>query len=407
MIRNLTLILFMVFLFFLPIDIGRLLGDQYSIIQTLLKGSITLSIIALYLLNIYFNHKIINYSNLSLNKKLFLLPWLYFFLALLSIMWSDSQEATIKSLIGLVSVILLADLLTKKYELTYILQKSLLVLDVIIILSLISLFLNLPFSIMEFVDANRYAGITYGAHAIGRVAFIAFLIRIYFLSQNQPKFKFLFFNIFMLLIYFYSIQIADSRQILIALIVILPLWLSGLNKYLFKEYKNHIYVILFFIFILVLLLFFNYYADSILNIFQRTGKEDVLTFTGRIYVWESAFKLIDIKPFLGYGYGAGGDTLYEFHRLVSLWSTHSAHNIFIHQLLDLGFIGLFFLLLHIGHFIYLSIHFRSKLMISFFIFVLVVGFLERALSGPPSLMYLFFIIFYFYFKKYILLNHTK
>lgn len=116
------------------------------------------------------------------------------------------MPTTIKSLLGLVSVLLVTDLLTKKYALDYILLKSLLILDIIVILSLISFILKLPFAKMEFVDAVRYANLLMGAHAIGRVAFIAFLIRIYFLSKNNPNLKTIFVNLIMLGLYllFYS-----------------------------------------------------------------------------------------------------------------------------------------------------------------------------------------------------------
>lgn len=399
MLNKLSLVLFLIFLFFMPLDISRLFGEKFSMIQTLIKSSLTLSIIFIYLLNLKNEHTIKNYSMYPFNYRFFLLPWFYLFVATLSILWSSDVPTTIKSLLGLVSVLLVADLLTKKYALDYILLKSLLILDIIVILSLISFILKLPFAKMEFVDAVRYAGITYGAHAIGRVAFIAFLIRIYFLSKNNPNLKTIFVNLIMLGLYLYSIQIADSRQIQLALIAISPLWLFSLNKYIFKEYRAQIYLISFFIILLAILLMLNFNVGNGLDTLQRTGKEDIYTFTGRIYVWESAFKLIDIKPFIGYGYGAGGTELYSFHKLTSAWSTYSAHNIFIHQLLDLGIVGLLILFFMLMYFLYLSIKLKNKLMISFFIFIAVVGFLERSLSGPPSLMYLFFILFFFYLKQ--------
>lgn len=399
MLNKLSLVLFLIFLFFMPLDIARLFGEKFSMIQTLIKSSLTLSIIFIYLLNLKNEHTIKNYSMYPFNYRFFLLPWFYLFVATLSILWSSDVPTTIKSLLGLVSVLLVADLLTKKYALDYILLKSLLILDIIVILSLISFILKLPFAKMEFVDAVRYAGITYGAHAIGRVAFIAFLIRIYFLSKNNPNLKTIFVNLIMLGLYLYSIQIADSRQIQLALIAISPLWLFSLNKYIFKEYRAQIYLISFFIILLAILLMLNFNVGNGLDTLQRTGKEDIYTFTGRIYVWESAFKLIDIKPFIGYGYGAGGTELYSFHKLTSAWSTYSAHNIFIHQLLDLGIVGLLILFFMLMYFLYLSIKLKNKLLISFFIFIAVVGFLERSLSGPPSLMYLFFILFFFYLKQ--------
>lgn len=399
MISKLSLLLFLIFLFFMPVDITRLFGENFAIIQTLIKSIITISIVTLYLINLKYEHTIKNYSMYPFNYRFFILPWIYFFIASLSIFWSSDISTTIKSLLGLISILFLTDLLSKKYELDYLLLKSLLILDLVIILSIISLVLKLPFAKMEFVDAIRYAGITYGAHAVGRVAFIAFLIRIYFLSKNKPSIKIIFINLIMLGIYLFSIQIADSRQIQLSLIAIAPIWLIVFNKLLFKEYRGQIYLIFFFIFILIILLMINFNIGNILDLFQRTGKENIYTFTGRIYVWESAFKLIDIKPILGYGYGAGGTELFIFHGLTSAWTTQSAHNIFIHQLLDLGIVGLLILVLILSYFLYLSIKLKNKLMISFFIFIAIVGFLERALSGPPDLMYLFFILFFFYLKQ--------
>jgi O-antigen ligase len=389
----------MLYLFFMPIDLSRLFGEHFSIIQTLIKGILTITIIIIYFLYLILNHRIKDYSMYPSHYKLFLLPWVYVIISSISLLWSSDLTESIKSLLGLFSIILLADLVSKKIELNFLLFKSLFIFDLTIVISLLTDVLGFSFARMHFVDAIRYAGITYGAHAIAAVAFIAFLIRVYFIYKHFYSKKQIFVSILMFSLYIYSIQIADSRQILLSMIAISPLWLLSLNKYIFKNYRHYIYLILFFVFILITLFIINNMQGSVFDILQRTGKEDVFTFTGRTYVWESAFKLIEKSPILGYGYGAGGTVLYDFHSIFSKWSTYSAHNMFIHQLLDLGIMGTIVLLLTIIYFFILSKKSNSKLFMSYFIYILLVGFLERSLSGPPTLMYLFFIIFFFYLKQ--------
>jgi len=399
-INSILIFLFLMYLFFVPIDLSRLFGEQFGIIQTLIKGSLTISIIILFFITLKNDHTIKKYTNLPWHYSIFMLPWIYVSVAIISISWTNDFPQTIKSILAIVSVIFLAELVSKRIELNYLLLKSLLIIDIIIILSLLSDIVGLSFARMEFVDAIRYAGITYGAHAIGRVAFLGFLFRLYFISKKQYNKKQLIIAIFMMLAYIYSIHIANSRQILLALIAITPIWLLLLNSYLFTKYKKLNYILIFFFAILVLLYGLNSYQGNVLDIFQRTGKEDIFTFTGRVFVWESALKLIQEQPFIGYGYGAGGSVLYYFHGLTSEWSTHSAHNIFIHQLLDLGILGLILLVSMLLYFLKQSLKIKNKIFISYLLFIIVVGFLERSLSGPPSLMYLYFILFFFYIKQH-------
>lgn len=71
------------------------------------------------------------------------------------------------------------------------------------------------------------------------------------------------------------------------------------------------------------------------------GKD--LTFSGRIDIWMSAFELIKIHPWLGYGYeafwnGMNGPSAYIWRDL--MWPVPDAHNGFVQLTLHLGFVGL-------------------------------------------------------------------
>lgn len=71
------------------------------------------------------------------------------------------------------------------------------------------------------------------------------------------------------------------------------------------------------------------------------GKD--LTFTGRVDIWMSAFELIKIHPWLGYGYeafwkGMNGPSAYIWRDL--MWPVPDAHNGFVELTLHLGFVGL-------------------------------------------------------------------
>jgi len=387
--------IFMIFIFILPVDISRLFGDSFSSIQTNIKALLTVAIITLFTIFIFENLKIKKYYLLPWHNIIFLFPFFYILLAFASISWTYNIDSTMKSWLLLLSMVMLAELIVSKIKLDSFITLSLYVLDIIIVLSLLLDILGVNFTKMYFVhDVVRYAGITYGAHAIAQVALIALIFRMYFIIKKQNKID--LFNILMLFFYLYSIYLSDSRQVQVAIIV---MSLIGLHLFLKSKFSN--LIVLYVPLIVVFLMVIFFININIVESMQRTGSEDVYTFTGRTYIWSASIDLIKERYFMGYGFGAGGDALYDYYGTLSLWTTYSAHNLYIQQLLDLGVIGLSFVLTMIIYYIYISIKLKESLFLFYILMILVIGMMERSLSGAPGLLYFFFIIFFFYMKKIV------
>jgi len=389
-------VVFIIFIFILPVDVSRLFGDSFSSVQTNIKAFLTIVILTLFFIFMFKNLKIKKYFVLPWHNIIFLFPIFYILLAFTSVSWTYSMDSTMKSLLLLLSMIMLAELIVSKIKFDSFMMLSLHTLDAIVLISLLLDIVGVGFTKMYFVhDVVRYAGITYGAHAIAQVALIALIFRAYFIVQKESKIN--LFNIVMLFLYCYSIYLADSRQVQVAMVF---MFLIGLHLFLKSRFSNLIILYIPLIVILIITAFFI--NVNIVEGMQRTGSEDVYTFTGRTYIWSASIDLIKEKYILGYGYGAGGDALYDYYGTLSLWTTYSAHNLYIQQLLDLGIIGLVFILIMIIYYIYISIKLKESLFLFYIVMILIIGMMERSLSGAPGLLYFFFIVFFFYMKKIII-----
>ena len=73
---------------------------------------------------------------------------------------------------------------------------------------------------------------------------------------------------------------------------------------------------------------------------SRGEGDDVMTLTGRTYIWDAAIGLIQSKPLTGFGFGAGGAALKAFYEADGGWTTRNAHNSLLQVGLDLGWPGM-------------------------------------------------------------------
>lgn len=73
---------------------------------------------------------------------------------------------------------------------------------------------------------------------------------------------------------------------------------------------------------------------------SRGEGDDVMTLTGRTYIWDAAMGLIQSKPLTGFGFGAGGAALKAFYEADGGWTTRNSHNSLLQVGLDLGWPGM-------------------------------------------------------------------
>ena len=86
-------------------------------------------------------------------------------------------------------------------------------------------------------------------------------------------------------------------------------------------------------------------ATEAVTLGRRDAINQTDTFTGRLPIWVASVQLVQKRPLLGYGYNAfsSPEMLEEFAQ-ISGWVPTSIHSGYVEALLDLGSIGLLFLL---------------------------------------------------------------
>ncbi|MBP0443320.1 O-antigen ligase family protein [Roseomonas sp. SSH11] len=90
-------------------------------------------------------------------------------------------------------------------------------------------------------------------------------------------------------------------------------------------------------------------ALTVEDLFDLIGKDASLT--GRTFIWEEAWKAVQNRPLLGYGYSAfwvaDSDRVRAIQRVVD-WNVPTAHSGYLDVMLQLGWLGLAVLLVMLG-----------------------------------------------------------
>lgn len=104
--------------------------------------------------------------------------------------------------------------------------------------------------------------------------------------------------------------------------------------------------------LLVLLQIFPKLPDMLGAQFSRSGDpSEVYTLTGRLQIWDFAWKQITLSPIFGYGYNSSKVVLGSHIGFENGLMVDSAHNLYLQNLLSVGLLGtvpLLLLLVHLG-----------------------------------------------------------
>lgn len=210
----------------------------------------------------------------------------------------------------------------------------------------------------------------------GYAFFVSYFIILYFIESNK---KFKYFNLLLtIVITLLIIYLSSTRSILFAVSFTLMTFLCWkvitFKKILYNLYFIFILFIIFSITILYpkLYLWDGFYKYNEISI-KYTGKS---LYSGRNQLWEILLDYISKKPFFGYGSGALPAHFFN--------TELSAHNLYIQVALQVGLIGLTFIIL----FLYLiwnkfwlnRKNLRVKLTGAFFIGILVYQIFEITLT---------------------------
>jgi O-antigen ligase len=118
--------------------------------------------------------------------------------------------------------------------------------------------------------------------------------------------------------------------------------------------------------------------EALLRVVSRSGSiGEVTSLTGRTEIWYAVMKLIELKPWMGFGYGSSVFVLPEHTNAVGFTTSH-AHNLILQMLLTTGWIGTVLFTLTIAGLILRAVVHRDRMVFGMLAFVLLNGITESS-----------------------------
>lgn len=272
-------------------------------------------------------------SGLRWSRRFYLTPTLvlcFLALATLSLTWSFASAATVTTLFA---TLLAASCVMLLHGLP--LPRALeCIIDAILVMCLASLAFALV-SADAFVSHQgvmRLQGVFFGPHGLAQPATLGLAILVSGLLEPGRRLKIVVASSVLAL----CVALTFSRQAYVsaALAVMAAFYFrtSGLSRPVFG-----VALVLGGV---VALGWLSFTGSDVAAYASRGEGDDVMTLTGRTFVWDAAVGLIQSKPLSGFGFGAGGAALKAFYEADGGWSTYSAHNALLQAGLDLGWPGM-------------------------------------------------------------------
>lgn len=229
------------------------------------------------------------------------------------------------------------------------------------------------------IPQNRMRGITGSPNAVGGVAALGILLIALFWREFGRTMRLI--SLAAALVFAASIFFSQSRSPIAAVLVIL------LGYYLFRPGRGPFVVICGVLGGAVFLALLPF-IDNILSLLSRSGRaEEILTATGRSYIWQTVLTLWSQKPLTGWGYGA---MLYVLPSQPGLFEAAAhAHNLFLEVLVGTGIVGFVILTMAVGSTLFWGIRFGEGRGLALVLFVLLRGMTEAApFSGVAGFTYI-------------------
>lgn len=214
-----------------------------------------------------------------------------------------------------------------------------------------------------------------------------------FINSYIKKNKIGFYNYFFFSIAIISTILVNNGTGIVGLFILLVFLIFHKSIEKFKNINiiNGVYAYILLFFAIVVFRLQNLFKFFIVDILHKD-----LTFTGRVYVWDKAMKVIKNKPFLGYG-----NVSFEYSKIV-----YSTHNTILGVMHKTGLIGLFMYFIII--FATAKELFReNKNYIVQLISVFIFSYLIMMLTEAYAFKYFLFILVLGYNVKYLINGSEK
>lgn len=169
-----------------------------------------------------------------------------------------------------------------------------------------------------------------------------------------------------------ALLMTNSRAPLAMALIIL------LSTYIFTW--RRLYAGLFLVSLAVILLaaILPFAQETLLKAVSRSGDiGEVTSFTGRTEIWYGVLKLVEMQPWMGYGYASSVFVLPQYVNEIGFTTSH-AHNLMLQLLLTSGWIGVILFTLAILGVTLRAIVYRDRVAFAMMVFVLLNGITESS-----------------------------
>jgi O-antigen ligase len=319
------------------------------------------------------------------NTALFLLIGLI----ILSCLWSDDFDLTLKRSLLLVASTIFGVYLGNKLSINRILELVHYTLLIATILSFIFILFFQEYGIMNETQnmglhTGSWKGIFIHKNKLGKIMVLQILVNLYMFKYYNKL-----FYLFVILISILFIVFSKSTS---ALLISFLLILFYLYASLSKNFR------ILFLIVLTIIVIFLSMTINVSDFFGVFGKSTDLT--GRIPLWIELFNQFKLKPYFGYGFeGFWSNT----NRISEIWyrlnwdNIEQAHNGYLDLMLSLGISGLFlYLFVIFSNLRKYFLEFRLKNAnyfwgLSFFSFLIMYNFLESTTIKHNDVFWVIFV----------------
>jgi len=336
--------------FYKPTE-GYYAEDAYQISETARTGSLQRQI-GLTSLGVFAALSLLRKtrSRVRINGCMGVLFLLYIGWTVMSIIWTVDMWLTVKGTLRFVLMCLGALAIAKTLSMR---ETVLLTFYTCILTLLISVVIELSLGTFNPFDASwRLSGVMHPVSQGWNCSLLG--LSALLLSRNEQKSRSFYFGVFVIGLFF--LLLSKSRMAVSATIL-------SIIVYCFLTFTRSRKVALLILSTIFICLTYFILGDEIATYSAKiasfgrgsAGQESINTLTGRIPLWEECLRYASRSPIWGYGYNAFLTPRYLLNISESAGWMSSPHSGYIGTLLELGIIGVIFLVLTLGTALKLSI----------------------------------------------------
>ncbi len=300
---------------------------DFQIIIRLLAWGAAAALPIAYFIRHNYNWGIIN------NHELFLV--LFFLLGFVMIPFSENAFRSSIVLFSYISIYLYIKYLYLRYSDDFVISGIVIAFSVVVICS-IFYYLFLPdlgrhiyWYDDELFVSKRMSGVLNTSNAMGGFCAIFILFLVTAIKKQLLNFSFLKVMMFLAV----CCLLLSNSKTSIAAVLLASLFLIEKGRFKFFVYLMLGSSLIFVIF--AVLIDFS----SLLVLLSRHGDpNELLTFTGRTFIWPVVFDVALERPFTGYGLGVSSAAISEFSYLIGYTPAH-AHNLVLQAFYSMGVFG--------------------------------------------------------------------